>query len=353
MTPAFWRGRRIFLTGHTGFKGAWLSLWLQRLGAEVQGYALAPPTQPSLFEVASVAPAMNSKTADVSDAHRLSETLQSCKAELVVHMAAQSLVRASYGDPVGTYATNVMGTVHVLDAVRQAPSVRAVLVVTSDKCYQNLEQENAYREDDRLGGHDPYSNSKACAELVTQAYRDSFFSSASVGVASARAGNVIGGGDWASDRLIPDLIRAFLKECPAKIRNPVSVRPWQHVLEPLLGYLILLEALWNDPKRYAQAWNFGPSAADARPVQWIADELVRCWGDTARWELDDAGHPHEAGLLRLDSAKAQGALSWRPRLSLAEALSWVSDWYKAYARGDDMREVTLEQIGRYQAKVAA
>lgn len=353
MTPEFWRGRRVFLTGHTGFKGAWLSLWLQRLGAIVQGYALAPPTQPSLFEVAAVASEMISETGDVRDVCALSAAVQSFNAEIVIHMAAQSLVRASYDEPVETYATNVMGTVHVLEAVRHTPSVRAVLVITSDKCYQNQEWVYGYREQDALGGRDPYSNSKACAELVTSAYRDSFLASDRLGVATARAGNVIGGGDWARDRLIPDLIQAFINGVPAKIRNPSSVRPWQHVLEPLHGYLNLLEALWNDPKRHAEGWNFGPDERDARPVKWIADELVGCWGKSACWESEGGEHPHEAGLLRLDSAKAHAYLSWQPQLSLAEALRWVTDWYQAYARGENMRGVTLEQIGHYQSKVVA
>lgn len=356
MTPRFWQGKRVLVTGHTGFKGSWLSLWLHRMGAQVQGYSLDVPTRPSLFEAARVAEAVRHQTADVRDAAALLETMRAFAPEVVFHLAAQSLVRPSYENPVETYATNVMGTVHVLEAVRSAPSARAVVIVTSDKCYENLELARGYAETDRMGGRDPYSNSKGCAELVTAAYRSSFFDPARqgahrAGVASARAGNVIGGGDWSRDRLVPDVYRAVAANAPVRIRNPKAVRPWQHVLEPVAGYLLLAERLWEGPQA-AQGWNFGPPDEDARPVAEVMDRLRQLW-EGMRWELDRGAHPHEAMLLRLDCAKARRELGWKPRLRLDDALAWTVEWYKAFLNGGDMRRVSAEQIARYQQLEAA
>lgn len=320
----FWRGRRVFLTGHTGFKGTWLAAWLERLGAHVTGYAL--PDR------------------DVRDLDALRGALASSEADVVFHLAAQSLVRESYANPVETYATNVMGTVHLLEAVRAAKHVRAVVVVTSDKCYENREWPWPYRENEPLGGHDPYSSSKACQELVAAAYRRSFGGAA---IATARAGNVIGGGDAAKDRLVPDLIRAFTRGEAAVIRNPAAIRPWQHVLEPLHGYLMLAEALC-DRDGFADAWNFGPFEHDVRPVRAIADALVARWGNGARWQQDEGTHPHEATTLKLDSTRARTLLGWTPRLSLDTALDWIVEWHQHA----DAREATLQQIERYEAALS-
>lgn len=343
--PSFWSGKRVFLTGHTGFKGSWLSLWLQSMGAEVTGLALAPPTSPALFEVAGVGAGMASIIADIRDAEAVARAVAGCDPDIVIHMAAQPLVRASYADPVGTYATNVMGTVHVLDAVRRAPSVRAICVVTTDKCYENREWAWGYREDEPMGGHDPYSNSKGCAELVTSAYRRSFFADGPA-LASARAGNVIGGGDWAEDRLIPDILRALDAGRSVLIRNPLAIRPWQHVLEPLSGYLVLLQNAWERPQA-AQAWNFGPRDEDARPVQWIVERVCELWAGDARWEHDGRVQPHEAHYLKLDISKARAGLDWQPRWTLAEALDSIVAWHCAWRAGADMREHCLSELDRF------
>jgi CDP-glucose 4,6-dehydratase len=349
----FWTGRRVFVTGHTGFKGAWLVQWLRHLGAEVTGYALAADTTPSLFEAANVAEGICSILADVRDPGSLSDALADSRAEVVFHLAAQSLVRESYARPVDTYATNVMGTVNVLEAVRTNGHVRAVVVVTSDKCYENREWAWAYRENEALGGHDPYSSSKACAELVTGAYRDSFFGrDGAPRVASARAGNVIGGGDWAADRLVPDLVRAFERGTAALIRNPAAIRPWQHVLEPLHGYLMLAEALVARGE-LASAWNFGPWEQDVQPVRWVADRLASLWGDGAAWQQDEREQPHEAMLLKVDSTRARTLLGWRPRLSLQTALEWIVEWQKAFgAAPERAAELTLAQIARFESMTA-
>jgi CDP-glucose 4,6-dehydratase len=338
----FWRGKRVFVTGHTGFKGSWLVTWLKRLGAHVTGYALAPDETPNLFEAARVAGGIDSRIGDVRHFEPLRAALAGSEAEIVFHLAAQPLVRKSYESPVETYATNVMGTVHVLEAVRALKSVRAVVVVTSDKCYENREWPWPYRENDALGGRDPYSSSKACQELVAAAYRQSFPGPA---IATARAGNVIGGGDWARDRLVPDLIRAFSAGEPAVIRNPASIRPWQHVLEPLHGYLLLAEKL-ADGERFPEAWNFGPYEHDVRPVRWIADALAARWSDGAQWQQDGSTHPHEAATLKLDSTRARTLLHWTPRLSLDESLDWIVEWHRAA----DWRAITLQQIERYEAR---
>ena len=351
---SFWKGRRVFLTGHTGFKGSWLSLWLETLGANATGYALDPPTQPSLFELAGVRRTLRSIRGDIRDFSALKTALADARPEVIIHMAAQSVVRRGYEDPVETYSANVMGTVNLLEAVRQL-KLRAVIVnVTSDKCYANREWVWGYREDEPMGGRDPYSSSKGCAELVTTAFRESFFPAASfeehgVALASARAGNAIGGGDWTSDQLIPDIVRAFVAGRPCLIRNPSAIRPWQFVLEPLRGYLTLAERLLQDPSRFAAGWNFGPVDSDAKPVCWIADQLARSWGDHASWVHDSGEHPREAHFLKLDASKSKACLDWHPVVRLEQALEWIVEWYRAFQVGEDLRARTLAQIERYEA----
>jgi CDP-glucose 4,6-dehydratase len=347
MNPHFWRAKRVFLTGHTGFKGSWLSLWLQSLGAEVQGFALAPPTTPALFEVARVGDGMASTVGDVRDFDALLRGMNEFRPDVVLHMAAQPLVRLSYVEPIATYATNVMGTVHVLEAARRVGTPRCIVNVTTDKCYENREWVWSYREDEPMGGYDPYSNSKGCSELVTSAYRRSFFRESGPALASARAGNVIGGGDWAVDRLVPDILRAFERDAPVVIRNPHAVRPWQHVLEPLGGYLTLAEQMWTEGQSLAEGFNFGPADVDARPVQWIVERMAAAWGDSARWERDGAAHPHEANHLKLDISKARHRLGWQPRWSLDQALDAIVHWHKAWMAGADMHALCLSQIEQY------
>jgi len=352
MNAEFWRGKKVFITGHTGFKGSWLSLWLQQLGAEVTGYALQPPTDPSLFEVANVAQGMTSIIGDIRDAESLAKAMRDAVPDIVIHMAAQPLVRYSYVNPVETYSTNVMGTVHLLEAVRQTPSVRAVVNVTSDKCYDNKEWVWGYRENEAMGGFDPYSNSKGCAELVTSAYRNSFFNPEKyadhrVALASGRAGNVIGGGDWADDRLIPDILRAISDKRPVVIRSPHAIRPWQHVLEPLSGYLLLAEKLYTQGVAYAEGWNFGPADEDAKPVQWIVEQLTQQWGEGASWQLDGGEHPHEAHYLKLDCSKAKMRLDWQPRWHLGHTLEMIVVWQQTWLAKQDMRSFTLKQIEQY------
>ena len=354
LSHSFWKGRRVFLTGHTGFKGSWLSLWLNALDADVTGYALDPPTQPNLFEQAGVAGTVRSITADIRDFPRLKSAIAECRPEVLIHMAAQTVVRRGYEDPIENYSSNVMGTVNLLEALRQLKQPCAVVNVTSDKCYENREWVWGYRENEPMGGRDPYSNSKGCAELVTTAYRESFFPPAAIGdhgiaLGSARAGNAIGGGDWTGDQLIPDLMRAFLDGRPCLIRNPAAYRPWQFVLEPLRGYLMLAERLAADGQRFASGWNFGPVDTDAMPVSWIADELVRSWGKGAGWIQDSAVHPHEAHALRLDASKAKTHLGWRPLLPLKPALEWIVEWYRAYQAGGDIQGLTRKQIEKYEA----
>ena len=353
MEPAFWRNKRVLVTGHTGFKGSWLSLWLQSLRAEVVGFARDPSTDPSLFLLANVGRGMASVIGDVNDAPSLRKVFAEYKPEIVFHLAAQSVVRLGYAEPVETYMTNVLGTVNVLESIRQIQGVRAAIVVTSDKCYENNEWDWGYREIEPLGGRDPYSSSKACAELVSAAYRASFFSdknnsSMHTALATVRAGNVIGGGDWTRDRLIPDIIRAILAGSPLKVRNPDAVRPWQHVLEPLGGYLDLAERLWTDGDKFAEAWNFGPSDRDSKPVSWLVARLVDEWGHGAGWEVDDGAHPHEAHYLRVDSSKANTRLGWFPRWDLNTALRLIVQWHKAHQAGADMKAVVLDQINSYR-----
>jgi CDP-glucose 4,6-dehydratase len=346
-----WRGRRVLITGHTGFKGSWLSLWLHALGAEVTGFALPPPSDPSLFDAARIDALIEHHEGDVRDLAAVRAMVEASRPEVIFHLAAQPLVRLSYREPVETYATNVMGTVHVLEAARRAPGVKAIVCVTSDKCYENREWVWPYRESDPMGGHDPYSSSKGCAELVAAAYRSSFFANGP-GLATVRAGNVIGGGDWATDRLIPDLVRAFEAGASPLIRSPDSVRPWQHVLEALGGYLQIAGHLLAGKRQFAEGWNFGPSDEDARSVSWIVERLRAAWGEGAP-AIDDTGpRQHEAGLLRLDSSKARAALGWQPVLRLEQALAWITDWHKAVGGGEDARAITLQQIADYQARAA-
>jgi len=357
MTPQFsfsWKGRRIFLTGHTGFKGGWLALWLASKGAIVRGYALNPCTEPNLFDAARIGETVEDIRGDIRDSAALEPALREFAPEVVFHMAAQPLVRASYTDPIGTFETNVIGTARVLDAVRRTPSVRAVVSVTTDKCYENREWHWGYRESDPLGGYDPYSSSKACAELVSAAYRQSFFPVAKLdqhrcAVATGRAGNVIGGGDWSTDRLIPDLVRGFIAGQPVVIRSPDAIRPWQHVLEPLHGYMLLAEHLLTGDARFATAFNFGPYDDDVKPVGWIADRLTKLWGDGSRWVHERGDNVHEATYLKLDASRARAELGWRPRLQLPQALGWLTDWYKASQAGADMQRFTLQQIAAYEA----
>lgn len=347
VNPEFWRGRRVLITGHTGFKGSWLSLWLQALGARLHGLALVPPTEPSLYVEAKIGNGMASTIGDIRDFDIVRSCMASFLPDVVIHMAAQSLVRQSYIDPVATYGINVMGSVHVLEAAREVGSARAIVLVTSDKCYENREWAWGYRENEPMGGFDPYSNSKGCAELVTSSYRRSFLEAKGTALASARAGNVIGGGDWATDRLVPDILRAFEQEKPVRIRNPDSVRPWQHVLEPLSGYLALAERLFSEGQSWAEGWNFGPRDEDARPVSWIVDSMAARWGNSASWSTENDTHEHEAKSLKLDISKACSRLGWTPRWKLDKALDQIVDWHRAWLTRADMREQCLTQIAEY------
>jgi CDP-glucose 4,6-dehydratase len=355
MSPEFWNGKRVLVTGHTGFKGSWLSLCLRSMGAKVTGYSLDCPSEPCLYELAGVSADVTDVKGDVRDLGALQSCIEAGHCEIVIHMAAQSLVRRSYHNPLETYSTNVMGTANVLEAVRAAGGVRVVIIVTSDKCYENLEQDAGYRETDRMGGYDPYSSSKGCAELLTTAWRNSYFNPVDlprhgVALASARAGNVIGGGDWAEDRIIPDIMNAYHEMRPVRLRNPDAVRPWQFVMEPLNGYLALAEHLWGGAERYSRAWNFGPDAGDFRPVAWLADALAVRWGAGAGWEHDGDEHPHEARLLHLDCTAAHRQLGWQPVLDIETTMDWIVEWYRAFFEGADVRAVTLDQVRRYQER---
>jgi len=346
----FWRGKRVLLTGHTGFKGSWLSLWLQSLGVTLRGLSLPPPSTPALFDVARVAQGMEHRIADIRDFAAVKAQFEEFRPDIVIHMAAQPLVRLSYQQPIETYATNVMGTVHVLEAARHVGSVKAIVNITTDKCYENREWVWGYREDEAMGGHDPYSSSKGCAELVSAAYRKSFLKEAGIAMATARAGNVIGGGDWAADRLVPDILSALQQQRPVLIRNPHAIRPWQHVLEPLSGYLLLAERLFSEGQSCAEGWNFGPRDEDARTVQWITEHLCKAWSEGAEWTLQPGTHPHEASYLKLDISKARQRLAWNPRWSLQTALSHIVEWHKAWLTAADMRAVCLNQIALYQSE---
>jgi len=352
--PSFWSGKRVFLTGHTGFKGGWLSLWLSSMGAKVTGYALAPNTKPNFFEVAKVEGGLEgSCIADIRDLEKLQQAMAHAQPEIVIHMAAQPLVRYSYLNPVETYATNVMGTVHVLESIRVLDCVRAAVIVTTDKCYENKEWVWGYRENEPMGGYDPYSNSKGCAELVTGAYRQSYFSPAKfaqhhLAIASARAGNVIGGGDWSEDRLIPDAIKAFEARESLMIRNPLATRPWQHVLEPLSGYLVLAQALYLEGAKFDGGWNFGPRDEDSRSVKEVINLLIKNWGSVASWQQDKGEQPHEAHSLKLDCSKARQYLNWVPKWDLEQAIENITRWHQAYQMQENMHELSLEQITKYQ-----
>jgi len=348
VTPSFWKGKKVFLTGHTGFKGGWLSLWLQSMDAIVKGYALKPPTKPSLFVEANVVYNMESEIGDIRDLETLKTSMMSFNPDILIHMAAQPLVRLSYIKPLETYTTNVIGTANVLEAARSCQNLKAIASVTTDKCYENKEWAWGYRENEPMGGYDPYSSSKGCAELVTSAYRRSFFqSNDSAFVATARAGNVIGGGDWANDRLVPDILRAFENSQPVIVRNPLATRPWQHVLEPLSGYLVLAEQLYEKGEAFAEPWNFGPRNEDCKPVNWILDKMVAYWGNGAKWKLDNNNNPHEAGFLKLDCSKAAEKLNWHPHWNLERALKSIINWHQNWREEKDMREKCLEQIEIY------
>lgn len=344
----FWRNKKVFLTGHTGFKGSWLSIWLHSLGADITGYSLDPPSQPSLYEIADIQSIVKSIHGDIRDIDFLKSSMKKVNPDIVIHMAAQSLVRESYTDPVGTYSTNAMGTIHVFEAIKECDSVQSVLNITTDKCYENNEWDWGYREIDPLGGYDPYSSSKACAEIITSAYRRSFMMEKGVGLASARAGNVIGGGDWADNRLIPDCLRAFLNNEKVEIRYPKSIRPWQFVLEPLNGYLILVEKLTENPDLFAQAWNFGPDDSDAKPVKWIVEKMCSKWGEGSDYILNEGNHFHEAGYLKLDCSKAKNQLNWQPKYNLEYAMNSIIEWTKEYQSKSNMLQVCLNQIEDFQ-----
>lgn len=349
MNRLFWKDKKVFLTGHTGFKGSWLSLWLQDCGAILTGYGLKPNTEPNLFDTTSVAEGMESIIGDVRDLDKLAKAMNDCQPEVVIHMAAQPLVRHSYKNPIETYSTNVMGTVNLFEAVRKTASVRAVVNVTTDKCYENKEWIWGYREDEPMGGHDPYSNSKGCSELVTSAYRNSYFNNmGSAKIATARAGNVIGGGDWAKDRLIPDILKSFEKKEPVIIRNPSATRPWQHVLEPLSGYLTLAERLYADGDDYAEAWNFGSEDVDVKSVKTIIEYLVEHWGTGASWVHDTSKQPHEAQHLKLDISKAKNILEWSPKWNLFRALDSIIEWEKAWFENKDLKALTLKQVHEFE-----
>ena len=352
MNPIFWRNKKVLITGHTGFKGSWLSLWLQELGANLCGIALAPNTKPNLFELANVAANMESHFVDVRDYEQTKKIIHQFQPEIIIHMAAQPLVRYSYEHPIETYATNVMGTVHVLEAAKTCESVNAVVNVTTDKCYENKEWVWGYRENEPMGGHDPYSNSKGCSELVTSAYRDSFYIKLNKGLASARAGNVIGGGDWSLDRLIPDIMNSMVNQKPVIIRNPQAIRPWQHVLEPLSGYLLLAEKLYDNPEEYSSPWNFGPYVHDAVNVETIVEKLFAAWqGENAGWRMEkNQDQLHEANFLKLDITKASTELQWQPRLNLDETIQWIVNWYQTWLEEQDMHHFTVKQIKAYQIK---
>ena len=344
---AFWKDRKVFITGHTGFKGSWLCMWLHVLGAQVKGYSLEPPTNPSLFNEANVDSLVDSEIGDIRDLEKLAKSIHDFQPEILIHLAAQPLVRYSYDAPLETYAVNVLGTAHVLEATKTCDSIKSVVSITTDKCYENKEWVWAYRENEPMGGHDPYSSSKGCAELVTASYRKSFYKERNIGLASARAGNVIGGGDWALDRLVPDILRAFEKNQPVIIRSPDAIRPWQHVLEPLSGYLKLAQALYQDPRSYAEGWNFGPNEDEAKPVSWILDQMVGYWPGSS-WKLDQfAENPHEANYLKLDISKAKSNLHWRPVWSLSETLSHIVSWHKNWVSGKDMQKTSIDEISKY------
>jgi CDP-glucose 4,6-dehydratase len=342
----FWSGKRVFLTGHTGFKGSWLSLWLVHLGCSVKGYALNPPTSPSLFDVAKIDTLIDSQIGDIRDQKLLNNSMVSFNPDILIHMAAQSLVRRSYDEPIETYEVNVIGTAKVLEAARNCPNLKAIINITTDKCYENLGFDKSYHETDPMGGFDPYSSSKGCAELVTASYRSSFLNDLGIGVASVRAGNVIGGGDWAKDRLIPDILKSFELDKAVIVRNPNATRPWQHVLEPLSGYLLLAQRLYNNNEEYSEGWNFGPDEKDVKPVHWILDKMISYWPN-AYWKLDENSSPHEASFLKLNISKARSKLDWSPIWELDRALEKIINWHKAWKNNEDIQLLCLAEIKEY------
>lgn len=347
VNPDFWKQKRVFLTGHTGFKGGWLSIWLNQMGATVYGYSLAPNSEPNLYNVCQISTLFESEFGDIRDQQALSSAITNFRPDVVIHMAAQPIVRVAYANPIDTLTTNVIGTANVLEAARHCESIRAIISVTTDKCYENKEWEWGYRENEPLGGHDPYSSSKACAELVTSSFHKSYFYHQSVGVATVRAGNVIGGGDWAQDRLIPDVLRAFEKAEPVIVRNPEATRPWQHVLEPLSGYLMLAENLYSDHKTYSEPWNFGPEDGDCQSVEWILKAMTQSLGEKAKWHIDKELSPHEAQMLKLDCSKAKKRLGWRPKWNIAETLNRICFWHSSWVAGEDMLQCCLNEIKNY------
>jgi CDP-glucose 4,6-dehydratase len=346
----FWQGKRVFLTGHTGFKGSWLSLWLFSLGAMVRGYSLNPPTTPSLFNEAKIDSLIDSYIGDIRDQDTLHKSMVSFNPDILIHMAAQPLVRYSYNEPIETYEVNVIGTAKVLEVARSCSNLKAIVNITTDKCYENDGRTEGYKENDPMGGYDPYSSSKSCAELVTSSYRRSFLQEQGIGLASVRAGNVIGGGDWADDRLIPDILRSFEKNKPVIIRNPKATRPWQHVLEPLSGYLVLAQKLYKDQKEYAEGWNFGPNEQDVKPVDWILDKMIDSWPNSS-WKLDESSNPHEAGFLKLDISKSKSKLDWNPVWELSHTLERIISWHKAWLNKENMQIVCLTEIKIYMKKM--
>ena len=351
VNPQFWKGKKVFLTGHTGFKGSWLSMWLQFMGAEIKGFSLVPKTSPALFSEANIARTLESVVGDIRNRDIVLESMRQFNPDIVIHMAAQPLVRVSYREPIDTYSTNIMGTIHVLEASRYCSNLRAVVNVTTDKCYANNEWVWGYREDDPMGGFDPYSSSKACSELVTNAYRSSFLQKNGIAVATARAGNVIGGGDWSEDRLIPDIFNAFENNQPVIIRNPKATRPWQHVLEPLSGYLVLAERLYNDGQIFAEAWNFGPNDQDVQTVQWIVEKMTLDWNHQENSKIESTAQPHEANYLKLDISKAKNKLGWEPSWDLAIAIEKIIKWHQSWLSGVNTQALCIEQIKEFQNEV--
>ncbi|NBC27276.1 MAG: CDP-glucose 4,6-dehydratase [Bacteroidetes bacterium] len=351
----FWNGRRVLITGHTGFKGSWLSYWLSKLGANVRGYSLEPSSAPNLFTVLGISECADSVIGDIRNSEALKRSIVEFKPEIVIHMAAQAIVMDSYKDPIETFQTNIIGTANLLEAIRDCGSVKAVVCVTSDKCYENREWDYKYREIDSMGGWDPYSSSKGCAELVIASYRRSFFrgveGSHHAAIASARAGNVIGGGDWSNNRLIPDIIRSFKKKTPVVIRNPAAIRPWQYILDLLHGYILLAEKLYNEPENYSEAWNFGPSDDDEKSVEYITEKMIDAWGKGASWTLDEGANPHEASYLKLDSSKARMHLKWASKMNLDNSLTSLTNWYKNYYQGADMKKVSGYQLDEFQERI--
>jgi CDP-glucose 4,6-dehydratase len=353
INSGFWKNKKVFVTGHTGFKGSWLLLWLQEMGATVKGYSLAPNTSPNLYEEANVGEGIESEIGDIRNLEAVTKSMTSFDPDIFIHMAAQPLVRLSYSEPVETYATNVMGTIHVLEAARKCKSLKSIVAITTDKCYENKEWPWGYRENEAMGGHDPYSSSKGCCELLIASYRKSFFNSPnSASLASVRAGNVVGGGDWSDDRLIPDILKAFEKSVPVIVRNPLSTRPWQHVLEPLSGYLLLAEELYNNGDQFAEGWNFGPKDEDCQSVEKILNTMIKTWGEGASWKLDSSNNPHEAGFLKLDCSKAAQQLKWVPQWNLEFTLKSIVEWHKAWMNNADMKKQCLKEIELYVNKLS-